>query len=332
MREARVAQLAGRQFNRVSRDQLAALGLSNSAIAHRVAAGRLVTVEEGVFAVAPVLEHDEWGRWMAATLTAPGSVLSHRSAASAWGFWGLPRSLETVSGRGPADLDATAEYWRFRSSTLNGECTTLREIPITSVSRPLLDLARGVSDRALARSVREAVRLELVTIHALGDTLGPCRGRRGARRLADTVARYTGLPLERARSGAEIRALEILRSARRALPKLNQRIAGEEADLSWVASRLIIEIDGQPFHLDAGEDTRKQARWEAAGWRVARIPAEASTSARAGCSAWLPRRASRSASDSGHSGTFGRPTVRRTSRNAPHGGYSGTFGVPAQVS
>jgi very-short-patch-repair endonuclease len=274
MREARVAQLAGRQFNRVSRDQLAALALSNSAIAHRVAAGRLVTVEEGVFAVAPVLEHDEWGRWMAATLTAPGSVLSHRSAASAWGFWGLPRSLETVSGRGPADLDATAEYWRFRSSTLNGECTTLREIPITSVSRPLLDLARGVSDRALARSVREAVRLELVTIHALGDTLGPCRGRRGARRLADTVARYTGLPLERARSGAEIRALEILRSARRALPKLNQRIAGEEADLSWVASRLIIEIDGQPFHLDAGEDTRKQARWEAAGWRVARIPAE----------------------------------------------------------
>jgi hypothetical protein len=332
MREARVAQLAGRQFNRVSRDQLAALALSNSAIAHRVAAGRLVTVEEGVFAVAPVLEHDEWGRWMAATLTAPGSVLSHRSAASAWGFWGLPRSLETVSGRGPADLDATAEYWRFRSSTLNGECTTLREIPITSVSRTLRDLARGLSDRALARSVREAVRLELVTIHALGDTLGPCRGRRGARRLADTVARYTGLPLERARSGAEIRALEILRSARRALPKLNQRIAGEEADLSWVASRLIIEIDGQPFHLDAGEDTRKQARWEAAGWRVARIPAEASTSARAGCSAWLPRRASRSASDSGHSGTFGRPTVRRTSRNAPHGGYSGTFGVPAQVS
>lgn len=274
MRDARVAQLAGRQFNRVSRDQLAALGLSNSAIAHRVAAGRLVAVEEGVFAIAPALEHDEWGRWMAATLTAPGSVLSHRSAASAWGIWGLPRSLETVTRPGSGGPRRHGGVLAFRSSTLNGECTTLREIPITSVSRTLLDLARGVSDRALARSVREAVRLELVTIHALGDTLGRCRGRRGSRRLADTVARYTGLPLERARSGAEIRALEILRSARRALPKLNQRIAGEEADLSWVASRLIIEIDGQPFHLDAGEDARKQARWEAAGWRVARIPAE----------------------------------------------------------
>ena len=274
MRDARVAQLAGRQFNRVSRDQLAALGLSNSAIAHRVAAGRLVSVEEGVFAVAPILEHDDWGRWMAATLTAPGSVLSHRSAASAWGFWGLPRSLETVTRPGSGGPRRHGGVLAFRSSTLDEECTALQGIPITSVSRTLLDLARGVSERALARSVREAVRLELVTMHALGDALGRCRGRRGARRLADTVARYTGLPLERARSGAEIRALEVLRCARRALPNLNVRIAGEEADLSWAALRLIIEIDGAPFHLDAGEDARKQARWEAAGWSVERISSD----------------------------------------------------------
>ena len=204
MRDARVAQLAGRQFNRVSRDQLVELGLSKAAIAHRVAAGRLVAVEEGVFAVAPVLEHDEWGRWMAATLTAPRSVLSHASAASAWGIWGLARPLEIITRPGSGGPRRHGGVMAFRSSTLGGECTTLRGIPITSVSRTLLDLARGVSDQALARSVREAVRLELVTIHALGDALGRCRGRRGARRLADTVARYTGLPLERARSGAEI--------------------------------------------------------------------------------------------------------------------------------
>ncbi len=28
-------------------------------------------------------------------------------------------------------------------------------------------------------------------------------------------------------------------------------------------ARLIIEIDGGPFHLDVGEDARKQAVWEA---------------------------------------------------------------------
>jgi hypothetical protein len=38
------------------------------------------------------------------------------------------------------------------------------------------------------------------------------------------------------------------------MPRLNRRIAGEEADLSRPRLRLIVEIDGDPFHLDAGED------------------------------------------------------------------------------
>jgi hypothetical protein len=227
-----------------------------------------------VFALAPVLEHDEWGRWMAATLTTPRSVLSHASAAAAWGFWGLPRRLETVTRPGSGGPRRLGGIQAYRNSTLDGECTVLRGIPITSVSRTLLDLARDVSDRALARSLREAVRLDLITVDALGDALGGYRGRRGSRRLAATVARYTGLPLERARSGAEIRAMEVLRAAERPLPSLNVRVAGEEADLSWSNSRLIIEIDGGPFHLDAGEDARKQTRWEAAGWKVGRISSD----------------------------------------------------------
>jgi very-short-patch-repair endonuclease len=58
------------------------------------------------------------------------------------------------------------------------------------------------------------------------------------------------------------------------MPRLNDRIAGEEADLSWPSERLIIEIDGGPFHLDVGEDARKQAVWERAGWEVRRIDSD----------------------------------------------------------
>jgi hypothetical protein len=274
VRDAHVAQLAGQQFNRISRRQLVQLGLSDAAIAHRVAAGRLVVVHEGVFAVAPVLEHDDWGCWMAATLTAPGTVLSQVSAAAAWGLWSLPRSFETVTRPGRGGPRRHGGVLVYRSSTLAGECTRLRGIPITSVARTLLDLASGVSDRALARALREAVRLELISLAVLGDALGRYRGRRGSCRLAATVARYSGLPLERARSGAEIRALEVLRGGGRALPRLNARVAGEESDLSWPAARLIIEIDGGPFHLDVGEDARKVAVWEAAGWTVRRISSD----------------------------------------------------------
>jgi uncharacterized protein DUF559 len=275
MRDVRLTELAGRQFNRVSRRQLLDLGLSETAIAHRIATGRLIAVEQAVFAIAPVLEDDDWGRWMGATLTHPGSVLSHLSAAAAWGFWGLPRRFETVTRPGSGGPRRHGGILAFRSCTLDRECTELRDIPITTVARTLLDVSNGASDRALARAVREAVRLRLVTLHELGDAIGEFQGRRGAGRLARTLSRYAGLPLHRARSGAEIRAMEILREGGRLLPALNVRIAGEEADLSWRSDRLIIEIDGGPFHLDEGEDARKQACWEQAGWIVRRLDSDA---------------------------------------------------------
>lgn len=269
-----MAELAGRQFNRVSRRQLRELGLSETAIAHRVATGRLAIVEEGVLAVAPVSQNDDWGRWMGATLTAPETILSDTSAGAAWGFWSLPRRLETVTRPGSGGPRRHGGVLVRRSTTLEGDVTELRGIQITTVSRTLLDLTRNAGDRALARAVREAVRLTPVSLPEIGDTLGHHRGRRGAARLARTIARYSGLPLARARSGAEIRALEVLREAGVPLPRLNHRVAGEEADLSWPKLRLIIEVDGGPFHLDVGEDARKQAAWKGAGWTVQRLPAD----------------------------------------------------------
>ena len=65
--------------------------------------------------------------------------------------------------------------------------------------------------------------------------------------------------------------MELLRDHDRPLPTLNVRRAGEEADLSWPRLRLIIELDGGPFHLDVGEDARKQAAWEGAGWLLSLI-------------------------------------------------------------
>lgn len=266
-------RLAGAQFNRISRQQLAALGMTRHALAHRVAAGRLVIVEQGVFAFAPVMPHDDWGRWMGATLTAPGSFLSHASAAAAWGFWSSPRDVECVTRIGTGGRRRHGGVLVFHTASLDGDRAVLRGVvPITGAARTVLDLAATVSDRALARTVREAVRLGVTSLHDLAETAGRYRGRRGCGRLGDALARYSDLPIERARSGAEVLALEILRDAGRSLPRLNVRIAGEEADLSWAPERRIIEIDGGPFHLDRGEDLRKRATWQSAGWSVLRIP------------------------------------------------------------
>jgi hypothetical protein len=274
MRDVQLAALAARQFNRVSRRQLAELGFSEMAIRHRTANGRLALVEQGVFAVGPVLQHDDWGRWMGATLTAPGTWLSHVSAAAARELWSLPRRVETVTRRGDGGPRRHGGLLVYRSSILDEQVTTtVNGVPMTTVARTVFDLARLIGHRALARLVRDAVR-DHVTLYEVGDELARHPRRRGVRQLAGTLARYSGLPLERARSGAEIRAMEILRDAGRPLPRLNVKIADEEADLSWPAERLIIEIDGGPFHLDVGEDARKEAAWVEAGWTIRRIPSD----------------------------------------------------------
>jgi very-short-patch-repair endonuclease len=274
MRDTEIARLAGAQFNRISRDQLLALGATPSAIQHRLARGRLVFIAPGVYALPPVLAHDAWGRWSAATLTSANSILSHASAGAAWGFWSDSNAFAVVTRPGFGGPRRHGSVLVFRSRTVDGYRTTLHGIPITTVERTLLDLAAHASTRAAARGLREAIRLRLTSVERLAEVLGNHPRHRGKRPLASALARYSGLPLERARSGAEVRALELLRDAGFAPPRLNVRIAGEEADLSWPRQRLIVEIDGGPFHLDRGEDFRKQSIWELAGWHVSRIPAD----------------------------------------------------------
>jgi hypothetical protein len=266
-----IAEVAQGQFNRISRQQLIEAGATKDAIEHRIEAGRLVIVGEGVFAVAPVLEHDHWGRWMGATLTAPETFLCRESAACAFGALEFETRGVTVTRPGSGGPRRMSGVTVYRSSTLTGETTTHNGIPITTVPRILLDLACCVSDRALAKALREFVRLKTTTIYSLSDWLGPRSHRRRAGRLAKAMASYRGLPIERARSGAEVKALEILRDAGVDLPRLNVDVAGEEADLSWPRERLIVEIDGGPFHQDVGEDSRKEEAWQGAGWKVHRI-------------------------------------------------------------
>jgi hypothetical protein len=270
MSDVRLRKLAERQYNRVARAQLLALGLSHHAIQHRVDRGALTVVEQGVYALPPVLA-DPRGAWMGATLTAPDTFVSHASAGAAYGVARDPRGFVVVTRPGSGGRCRHGGLLVCRSTTLDGETTTMDGIPITTPERTLLDLSAWATEKDLARSVREAIRLGHTSLPAIVEALERHRRRRGATKLRGVAARYSGLPLERARSGAEVRALEVLRAAGCVMPDLNRRIAGEEADLSWRRERRIVEIDGRPFHSDVGEDERKAAAWRAAGWSVDRI-------------------------------------------------------------
>ena len=99
-------------------------------------------------------------KWMTATLASPESYLNRLSAACAWGVLDRRPPFETVvrpGSGGPRVFDGIVVY---RSTTLEGETTELDGIPITTMPRTLLDLACFASNKALARAIRESIRLE----------------------------------------------------------------------------------------------------------------------------------------------------------------------------
>jgi very-short-patch-repair endonuclease len=267
--DVRAAGLLRKQEGVVGRWQLLGLGWSPGAVRHF--AGGVRQVHPGVYLTghAPISQTQ---RWWAAALTRPGSVLSGVTAAAAWEIRPWAGPFEVVTRPGSGGPSRVGGLLVCRSRTILENATSLNGLPITTPERTIADLAAQLDAVACAKLVREAARRHRTTMRRLAAHLARHPGRRGTASLRVYVARHTRLPFHRCRSDAEARALEVLDAARIEIPAVNVRIAGEEADLSWAALRLIVEIDGPNFHRFADEDARKTAVWRQAGWEVRRIP------------------------------------------------------------
>src|SRR3954452_20748654 len=86
MIDVHLLALAARQHRCVAVWQLSRLGCSVKAIEHRVRAGWLIRLYDGVYVVGPVGD-DPPTRWRASTLTPPETGLAIAGAAGADGFW-----------------------------------------------------------------------------------------------------------------------------------------------------------------------------------------------------------------------------------------------------
>jgi hypothetical protein len=266
-----IAVLARRQRGLVARWQLKAAGWSHKRMAYQL--GFLQQVHDGVYLTgfAPMTPVQEW--W-AATLTAPNTVLTLESAGACFGFRPYRGDVQTVVRAGDGGPRCFGDVRVSYSTTLKGHVTRRHGFLITKPDRTLMDLWPTLSPRERERMLRDATRMKLVSMPGLIEAAIDLRGRRGVAQLRTVVARYTDLPLDRCRSDAEVEALLTLSEAGMALPTVNVRRAGEEADFSWPDRKLIIEIDGPSFHQDPIEDARKTRVWTLAGWEVRRISSE----------------------------------------------------------
>lgn len=211
---------------------------------------------------------------MAAVLACgPKAVLSHRSAGQLWGLvprtGSIPEVTRRVSSRVRTGLVA------HRSQLPADEVEVVDGIPVTSVSRTLLDLAAVLSRTHLERALNEVEVRQLTSPLSVPDLLRRHPGRRGAAALREVLGEgaygITRLELER-RFSALVDTYRLPRPRRNAQVAVRGRFF--EVDCLWQRQRVVVELDGRAVHgtRRAFETDRERDRiLIAEGWLPMRV-------------------------------------------------------------
>jgi hypothetical protein len=200
------------------------------------------------------------------------ALLSYRSAGALWGLVAAGRGRIDVSC--PAGKPGRPGISLHQADVPSDERAINTRIPVTSVSRTLVDLAGILNETQLARACEEADRLRLLDMNALARCCDRAKRRRGVGNLRRLVeeARAPAYP----RTPLEDRFLDFYRAHLSDLPPpaTNVLLLGHEVDALWPKHRVAVEMDSWEFHRhraafeqDRARDTARQA----AGYKVVRL-------------------------------------------------------------
>jgi hypothetical protein len=269
-----VAERVERQWGVASRAQLRAAGLAPTTVDYWVRAGRLRVLHRGVYAAGGSALRVEGRRLAAVLACGPGAVLSHRSAAAHWEL--LPTSQERVDVTAPRSREGIPGIRLHTSRSLDAQDTTHHEgIPITTISRTLLDLAATTRADQLENALAQAMHLQLYDQRAIDDVIARSNGHRGT----NVLKQATRQDPQITKSMWEIRMLGLIRGAHLPEPICNKALHvpdhGEcQPDFYWPAYNLIVETDGWEAHRTLAafrSDRAKDAALTAAGYKVLRF-------------------------------------------------------------
>lgn len=272
-----ILQMAGNQHGIVSRRQLIDAGFAPRMIEERVATGRLTPVFPGVYGLSSE-NTSRKGMWLAATMSCGlGVVLSHRSARQLWNIGPDFSLVELLSpsmrtGKVTSYLDKKLIVHQTRSLP-DGHVTRIEGIPVTTVSRTLIDLAAVSTRREVSAAFNEADRMGLLDLPEMVDLIALSRGRQGVEHLR-TLVKGRDPRNRRTRSELESIFLRLCRDHGLPMPLVNVDVLGFEVDCFWPDVRFVVELDGLAFHSSGAEieqDRRRDARLQGAGYLVLRL-------------------------------------------------------------
>jgi hypothetical protein len=177
----------------------------------------------------------------------------------------------------PSGWRARSGIAQHRSPLPSDEVAIVAGIPVTSVSRTLLDLAVVLSKHQLEQVLNEAEVLRLTDRLSVPDLLERYPRRRGSavlRALFRDRTAVRGIT----RRELEWRFKAVLAGTDLPRPRLNAHVSVRgrffEADCLWAEQRLIVELDGRESHgtdLAFEKDRERDRLLLVEGWRVTRV-------------------------------------------------------------
>jgi very-short-patch-repair endonuclease len=252
-----LGRIAGSAHGVVTRAELLRAGITPEQIRQRLRKGALLREYRGVYRVghrAPSLE----AHYLAAVQACgEGALLSGRAAARLWGLVKVttPPTPEVIT---PTQRRVNGIATHRARRIAPTDATRLRGIPVTTVARTLVDLARVMLVDDLARACHEAQVRHRTTPVEVETVLARLPSSPGAGKLRRILHGDVRLTLSR----LEARFLVRLREAGVALPETNRRVGGWWVDCRWPERRLTVELDGYRYHHSrhAWEQDRRRER------------------------------------------------------------------------
>jgi hypothetical protein len=267
--KVRVAQLAARQFGRVTRAQLRQLGVRDTTIHDWTAAGHLFPRLPGVHAVGHAGRTVASDLFEAVLYAGPGAMLSHRTAAWWWGLLHHPSPLIHVST--PRRRRAP------RGVVIHNQRALIRAehhgMPVTTREQTVFDLAASCVDEPVLTRVALAT-LDFRGCYDPGALLALCRpGRPGSAALRLAIVHFDP---RFAHTRSDFERDWIVYCERTGTPKpddMNIEIHGIPCDNVYFGARLIVELDGVDNHHSPAQirrDRRNDRILRSFGWLVLR--------------------------------------------------------------
>lgn len=279
-KDPKILALAQKQGGLIRREQLKALGVSESGISRRLGADALVDVIAGVYR--PGTIPSTWLQLARASVwwAGEGAVLCGPTAAALHGLKGYDKAggiYMSVPGTPKVPRIGFELKLYNRRRLERCDVMSIDGMPVTRPEQTLFDLARDLPPEDLERLIDGALSQKLTDGPRLRACFERHKGKNGTGAFGE-ILRRRGPTLVRVDSPLEADFLKLFTSQGLRLPRAGPwvRLADQNfrLDFGYEAERLGIEIDSDEWHSwreQLANDGDRQNELVSWGWRILRF-------------------------------------------------------------